>query len=434
VALSEVYVDRPWRRPLNRAVALLGVVVIGARLDVRQGITLGIVLAAALAPVWWRTAWAVVGYRWLAVTTALAVGSGIWLTSLASQGHATNSTIAIRNSVLLVGVLVIVGFVIWARGHVSGPAVALVFGLAMLVTVPKTGAYAGNPWKFGYATPVTIVLLALAWWSGRRLVQVLVAIAVAAGSAINDGRSAFAILFLVACVLVWEGRPANASRRASGIRAVVFLLALGAAAYWLIQALILEGAFGEATEVRTQAQIERSGSVIVGGRPEMAAFTALLAHRPIGFGSGTILGSDDILVAKQGMAGIGYEPNNNYVEVYLFGGQIELHSVIGDLWAWAGFAGLALALVLSVLVASGTARTIGASTSCALLLFLAFRFAWDLMFSPFVSSAMNLELLLGLGLARGWVLTRAAPASRFTGEVGVDQLRALPTGARNSHA
>ncbi|MBO3088925.1 hypothetical protein [Cellulomonas dongxiuzhuiae] len=396
--------DAPaWRSPAYRALAVLGTVLVGARLDLAQGATLGLVLCLALAPVWWRAAWSVVGYRWLVAAAVLAVVAGFWLTSHAATDHTTNTTIALRNSLLVIGLPVLVGFLVWACRQVAPPLLAVCFGLAMLVTVPTGGAFATNPWKFGFATPVTIVLLGLAWWSGRRWVQVVVALVISAVHGINDARSAFAILFIVAVVMLWEGRPTTATRRASGLRAGAFVAGLGAGAYWLVQALILDGAFGEATQARTQAQIEQSGSVLVGGRPEIGAFRYLLAHRPMGFGSGTLLTSEDILVAKEGMASVGYEPNNGYVENYMFGGQIELHSGVGDLWAWSGAAGLLLAAVLAVVVAVHTTRGIGASTSVALALALAIRFFWDLLFSPFVSSTMNLVLLLGLGFGVWWV-------------------------------
>ncbi|QCB94431.1 hypothetical protein [Cellulomonas shaoxiangyii] len=396
--------DAPrWRVPAQRAVAVLGTLLVGARIDLLQGVTLGLLLALALTPVWWRPAWSLVGYRWLTATSGIAVVAGFWLTRLAAADHTTNTTIAVRNSVLVIGLPVLVGFLIWACRQVPPPLLAVCFGVAMLVTVRSGGAFASNPWKFGFATPVTIVVLGLAWWSGRRAVQVAGALLISAVHALNDARSAFAILFLVAVVMLWEGRPTTGTRRSSGLRAGALVAGLGTGAYWLVQALILDGAFGEATQVRTQAQIAQSGSVLLGGRPEIGAFRALLAHRPIGFGSGTTLTSEEILVAKEGMAAVGYEPNNGYVENYMFGGQIELHSGVGDLWAWAGAAGLLLAVVLVVLVGAHTARGIAACTSVALGLALGFRFLWDMLFSPLVSSTTNLVLLLGLGFGAWWV-------------------------------
>ncbi|CAN5331160.1 hypothetical protein BH11ACT1_BH11ACT1_12770 [soil metagenome] len=408
----------PWRVPLNRAIAVLGILLIGARIDYKQGITVGLLACVVLLPVWWRHAWRIRGYRWVLGCATAALVSGIWLTRFASSDHQTNQTITIRNSLVFASLPIFVGFLIWAAKHLSPQALALWFGVSLLLGFSSGGAYASNPWKFGFATPVTIIVLALAWWTGWRVIQAGAALLVGAVSAFGDARSGFATLFLVAIVILWEGRSVSGTRRTAGIRTVGFLAGLGLGGYWLIQSLILDGALGEATRARTEAQIEQSGSLVIGGRPEIGAFQALFSHHPLGFGSGTILRNDDILVAKEGMAALGYQPNNGYVEVYMFGGQIELHSVIGDMWAWAGISGLLLAVCLVVVIGPGTARTIGASTSSALMLFLAFRFFWDLCFSPFVSSSMNLYLVLGLGLGGAW--ERGAGPPGRTADLGVE--------------
>ncbi len=408
---TPAYEQAAWRShdAANRAVAVLGVLAVAANIDLRQGITVGLVTTCALLPVWARHAWRVVAFRWLSAATAFAAVCGLWLTRLAAQDHAVSATITVKNSLLLLSVPVCVGFLIWARRHLSGPLVALLFGAAMLASVRTGGAFAENPWKFGFATPMTIVVLAGAWWVGSRLLQAAAALALGTVSAFNDGRSAFAILFVVAVVLLWEARPSGGRRRAATIRAAGLAAGLAIGAYALIQALILEGAFGEATQARTAAQVDTSGTAIVGGRPEIGAFHALFVYRPMGFGSGSILSSSDILVAKTGMAATGYQPNNGYVENYLFGGQIELHSLTGDLWAWTGIAGLLLAVCLALIVGSGTARTIGLSASAGVLLFLAFRFFWDFTFSPFISSMMGIILLLALGLSDEWTGTTKQP-------------------------
>ena len=62
---------------------------------------------------------------------------------------------------------------------------------------PSTPLFATNPWKFGFALPVTVILLALAARFGRRweLGALTVLIVVAA---LSDSRSAFGLLLLAA--------------------------------------------------------------------------------------------------------------------------------------------------------------------------------------------------------------------------------------------
>ena len=71
----------------------------------------------------------------------------------------------------------------------------------------------------------------------------------------------------------------------------------------------------------------------------MAATRALFVHDPLGFGLGIIPSLTDITVAKTGMSAINYQPDNGYVERYMFGTQFEVHSVTGDLWALFGIPG-----------------------------------------------------------------------------------------------
>ena len=42
------------------------------------------------------------------------------------------------------------------------------------------------------------------------------------------------------------------------------------------------------------------------------------------------------------MSALNYDPNNGYVEQYLFGQGYEVHSVLGDLWIHFGVAGALL--------------------------------------------------------------------------------------------
>ena len=104
----------------------------------------------------------------------------------------------------------------------------------------------------------------------------------------------------------------------------------------------------------------------------------------------------DVLVAKSGMAALGYEPNNGYVENYLFGSGFELHSVIGDYWAWHGIPGLALAVFLAVLFVSRLSMLATSRSASALVLFLGIKGMWDLLFSPAETSLTT--LVLGVGL------------------------------------
>ena len=64
----------------------------------------------------------------------------------------------------------------------------------------------------------------------------------------------------------------------------------------------------------------------------MAATVALMRDHFTGYGLGVQPGYHDVLIAKAGFRSITYDPDNRYVDRYMFGTTFELHSVIGDMW------------------------------------------------------------------------------------------------------
>jgi len=125
-----------------------------------------------------------------------------------------------------------------------------------------------------------------------------------------------------------------------------------------------------------------------------------MVHRWWGFGSGVLPTTGDLAVAKSGLRSIGYDPDNGYVENYMFGGGFELHSAIGDLWAAFGAAGILLAVTLIVLILKNLGSAISRHTASALIIFLALKALWNFAFSPLYSTLPLLMLLLALMLPR----------------------------------
>ena len=171
---------------------------------------------------------------------------------------------------------------------------------------------------------------------------------------------------------------------------------VGVGGYFLIQAALLDGALGENARARSVAQIERSGSLLTGGRPELGASIALLTARPWGYGSGVFPTGEQIQTAKRGMVTLGYDPDNGYVNRYMFGNGFEVHSLTGDLWILFGLSGLALAVLLALAVGSSLITRLASGTASAVGAFLALRLLWDLAFSPIGSAALTLAVTLAV--------------------------------------
>lgn len=393
--------DDGWRR-VEHAIAVGGSLLIALRVQLtEQLVTAGDLFALAALPVWLPTLRRYVGARALFVLGGLAVPSGLFLTFLSSSTHQVSVGRAVTATVLMVSLLASLGFLLWARERVSEAGLVGIFGLGLLINVQGDNALiATNPWKFGLALPVTLIVLAVLNRLQRRTLELVAMATICLICALTDARSMFAVLLLSTAMLAWQLRPTRHTRPGSVIRGVLGLLLVGAIVYNIVQAAILAGFLGEETQQRSERQINQSGSLILGGRPEIAATLALMRYQPWGFGTGTQPNLLDINAAKSGMVTINYDPNNGYVENWMFGANYALHSMFGDLWAQYGIVGLALTVTILALVLGMLGGGITHKTASGALLFLSVLTLWNIFFGPFYSSLKVLILLMAIGLTR----------------------------------
>jgi hypothetical protein len=373
------------------------IMLLGLRINIGQGLTPGYLIAFILIPLWLP---ALGKFRWSRPLTAagiFAIISGMWLTALASMDHDISVKNLVSDSILVLGVLAGVGVILWARQSLPIHFLALLFSLGLLATI-----YAGelrlsaNPWKYAYSVPVTIIALSIVRSMNKRFMEILALLILGTVSALNDSRSFFAIIALTSILLVWQYLPP--SRRNAVYKTLLAFGAVAVITYNAGATLVVDGYLGAGAQARSIEQIQMSGSLLVGGRPELTASLALLQERPFGFGTGVLASPADVLTAKAGMAAINYEPNNGYVENYMFGEKIELHSVLGDLWAPFGIPGLIAGLAILALLLRILATLVAHRSGSGLELFLIILTLWNLLFSPLYSSAPTLLLTLGLVL------------------------------------
>ena len=383
------------------------------RVGLAGGVTPGLAVGLALAPVWfphlrrYRGGWPFL----LIVLWCLA--SGIWLTAAGANDHETDQG-ALRQWVLLMAVLAVnVGVILWARSVLRDAAVVTWYGVGMLASAALTGVNPTNFWKGTLSLALTVTLLGLAWLARRRWLELVLCLTLAGISALMDSRSHFAMLLLATCLVVWQAWVRGRAGRTSAWRSLVVLAGLGVAIYSFGQALMLEGFLGEETQQRTLAQTEGTGSILLGGRPELGATVALMQERPWGFGFGTLPNAHEIAVAKAGMATLEYDPDNGYVDNYMFGQLVKLHSVIGDSWSMFGIPGLVLAGFFLWAVLRRVARDLPASALSAVVAFLAVRVVWDSAFGPLYSSLAIFAIALGIAL-----LPRESPPGEHPAEHG----------------
>lgn len=384
----------------EKALALFSVLMVSARIAVGGNLVVADLLALALLPLWLPV---LARYRGATSLVALGVAACIssWmLTHYAAIDHRTSAKLGANIIKILLSMLGSLGLVLWARERLQPRWIYVAFGLGMLVAGPTNAKlFAENPWKFGFSVPLTIIVVGFV--AERRRPRSTVALLLLFGlvCTVTDARSNFAVLLLTVVLILWRLMPRLSSRRSTILGTLGVLGAIAVAAYYLVQAAILDGALGAETQARSIEQLRTSGSLLVGGRPEMGATLALFQHRPMGFGGGTFLNTSELLVAKNGMATLNYDPNNGYVERFMFGRGTELHSITADLWAWAGLVGLLFALVIAGQVLAGLGHALNTRpVSSAVLIFCCLMTLWNLAFSPWVASLPMTALTLGLGM------------------------------------
>lgn len=379
-------------------VALIVTLLAGMRVDVIYGLTIGGLAAIALVPVWGRLLLQLRWSRVMTITIVAAIFSGAVLTMWASADHGLSQSDLLTRSLQLIQLVAILGAMLWSHVVAGVAQTCIAFAVGGFIGIPLNISSDPNFWRFTLSIPLGILILTLAS-NSRQWIQLAAAGGLALVGLLNDSRSNSAFLLLAILALVWQRLRGVQSRRARGFGGVMTLIAGGIVVFYLLQSAILEGYFGEATQQRTSNQIDRSGSLLLGGRPEIAASFALIVRYPFGFGSGTNANYSDITAAKSGMLGIGYDPNNGYVERFMFGGGAELHSVTGDLWLWFGLAGLALAILMLALLFTSIARALATGTLTVLFAYLCVRFLWDLAFSPVTSTLRLWPLIASLAIA-----------------------------------
>ncbi|WP_144876720.1 hypothetical protein [Microbacterium sp. 1.5R] len=393
--------ERTFFSDAEAALALLTLFLIGARIFLGSGVSIGQILALALLPLWLPRLVSSWTGLWLAISAAFATISGIWLTAVASQDHDSSTSTLIATTLLFLSVPMIAGIVVWAQRFVPLWVIGVTFGLGMVAAaVMRPSTFAENPWKFAVGLPIAVIALSITMRPHKRLPDMLALAALALVSVIMDSRAFFGVFTIVLLLLVWQAMPRISNKRMSAAKVLVWAAAIGVTVYVIGTSLLVEGYLGQEAQARSVEQQERAGSVLVGGRPELAATAALFLHRPLGFGAGTIASPSDILVAKSGMQVINYDPNNGYVENFMFGPtKFELHSMTGDLWAYFGWPAVIFLAIAVVVMIRRVAVELARGTATALLLFAVIITAWNLFFNPIYSSAPFFGLALGLALA-----------------------------------
>jgi len=376
---------------------------LGLAADVRlvSLLTSGLVAVFGTLPVWLpRFLREAPGGALLAAFGLIAVGSGFVLSWQADGDHLVSTHAAVKAATSLAMYVFGVGALWWSNRIIGLDLVVLLFALVLLaqaVTSPST--WSDNPWKFAFSFPVSLIVLTVTARLRSTLVVLGALGALGLWCVLHDSRSAFAMFVVVGLALLYQRLRRHQPRRPSSALFIPAALAIATTLYYTLTTLILSGALGAGLKLRSEAQLESSGSLLLGGRPEWTVTMRLMRERPWGFGFGVQPSQVDINLGREGFASIHLSSQDNYLYNYVFNQIFRLHSITADLWAAAGFAGIALMLVMVWLLVTALSESLSVRTASAVLLYLCVRSLWDLGFSPIYSALPGVALALAVAVS-----------------------------------
>lgn len=291
-------------------------------------------------------------------------------------------------------------------------------GISIAVGNEFTRADLSGLWKFGIATPVTILtIIGLIYLRVSSPVIALSLAAVGLFSLFQNFRS-HGLICLSAAGVIFAVSRRRFFRNSS--LATIILIAVSLLPVAVVPSLIESGVFGAAAQAKTLMQSESSGPLFFAGRTEPPLSFAVVAASPFfGFGDAANV---PVAVINQGLENtrlLGMTDQAAYLRGWFragYDGGPAFHSLLFQAWAEAGLGAallyiwLIFAALRAVFAARGRLRP--------LFILLAFQAIWDTLFSPYSGAMIPLWALLLLVFARP--NTRAA-SSRSTGRLVLPQ-------------
>lgn len=244
----------------------------------------------------------------------------------------------------------------------------------------------GNPWKFGFATPVIVTVLALAYngGAGRRTLLLLI-LSLAGVSFALDSRTQTALLLIAAVIVATSGvKEALEKSR----KMLIVLLLTATASYVAYPVVAVTGALGDRAQAQQIAYNQDGSNFLLANRMEMPQL-AFLAVRNLGLG----IGSNAPVSGDEANAALEFldrniAPLTSAQTAYLVNAAAgspgyNTHSQALSTVLFAGFLAIPFWVYLGSLFWRGAKRlSSGADAMPALLVYLGGSAAWDALFSP----------------------------------------------------
>lgn len=350
---------------------------------------IGVGLALLGAPVWLGSLRRFTGAIFICLGLLASLVSGGLLLYMGSNAYDFDKQRAFALSLLIASGVVSLAFLLWARTIVGLSSLAIIYGLGALLNASMTVSFSSPAWwKSEFSWAFALVVLGITAKFRSKVMSILALLVIAGISTVSGYRSLAGMCIVAACLFIYINvRPAS-SRWTAVLKTAAMGILGPYLAVQLFTWLLLDGLLGEAAQERTYAQIESSGSLIAGGRQEWSASVLLFMNRPMGFGPGAVPHAEDVSLGKLGLEQIGANPNSQYINQYMFGGHLKLHSLAADFWSNFGIVGLLVIAAVGFYLVRSLINTMSSGNILALQSLLLLWTLWDLIFSPIDSNFM----------------------------------------------
>jgi len=361
----------------------------------------GIILSIFILPITLRTTIKSRMPRRLLVLLLLALVCGPVLTLLATStpARSVDQAIEIETLFLVLSFCISIPTVYWSVVKSGWAPTLNAFAVGAIAQgALNHSAWNGNAWKYVFAWPVVALILPKQGWGSRsRAYGIVVVVALILISIVFNNRSFAAFLCGAIVIGVLASRIRHPSARVRSVVSVVVVCLVGVGLYFGGSLAVTHGLLGRSIQLTSQAETANGQNLVIGARPEFAAALALFASHPLGFGPGVVPSEADVNAGKAGLASVGAATTGGFVDGFLFGQHLELHSVWWDLWIDFGPVGLAagayvgwLSIKLLLLVASST------RAPPFVLLTLGLGAFWDVLFSPIGNLMLDIVAILAM--------------------------------------
>jgi hypothetical protein len=249
--------------------------------------------------------------------------------------------------------------------------------------INPTDFFTFAPWKFGYATPVTLGLVLLISYFPKRygtFVSVTLLLGMSALNLYLNFRS-LALVCLLSAIYSHFRTRMRVSRRKTSVLQISLILVIVILSIVGFQEIYMSAAENGWLGVDAQSKLrDQTGAagILLGGRSEILASGQAIIDSPI-IGHGSWAKDPQYAaIMDERKAELGYKKARGDDS-----DLIPTHSYIFGAWVEAGIAGAVFWLWILYLAVTMLLRTQGSATTLFQSSFIAFLLCWNIVFSPY---------------------------------------------------